>query len=603
MSSIQLLSDDLINKIAAGEVVERPASVVKELIENSLDAGATKIVIEVEDSGKKLIKVADNGLGMGAEDARQCILRHATSKIKDEQDLCAIATLGFRGEALASIAAVSRVSITTKRPGEVEGYTIVVEGGKIIHSTIAGAQAGTSVEVRNLFFNTPARKKFLKTDAVELRHLIDTGTRYALIHPTVSFRLLHDNHELLNAPAVDDLRSNIAFIYGVNLAKEMLEIGHAEQGIAVSGFVAPPYHARNDKSQQSVFVNKRWVRNMDIINTVYDAYHSLLFINKHPVLVLNVTIDPAQVDVNIHPTKAEIKFARREQVYNAILNAVQQALQQHNLIPTLNPAVQQLTLEQKPQSEPVPPQETFYPFEPSTQTVFQVKERSSYPPGQTAEPLSPPAMEMAMEMALEQAAAEPLALPRFPPLRLLGQIHKTFFVAEALDGLFYIDQHAAHERVLYERFMQQYLQQEVQVQQLLRGEVIELSPAEAALVKEHKHALQELGFGLEPFGGNSIVLKTVPLLLGRLQSKEVFYEVLSLLKEGKHKLLQTKEEIVTRMACRAAIMAGDTIAISEMESHLQELAKTKLPFTCPHGRPTLIKVDVNELEKRFRRKG
>lgn len=617
MPRIHLLSEDLINKIAAGEVIERPASVAKELIENALDAEATKITIELEDFGKKVITVTDNGSGMSQEDAQHCILRHATSKITGENDLYALSTLGFRGEALASIAAVSRLSITTKLHGEVEGYTLVVEGGRILHSTPVGAQPGTRVEVRNLFFNTPARKKFLKTDAVELRHIVDAVTRYALINPAVAFRLQHDGHELLNSPAVEDIRGNLAFMYGQQLAKELLEVRYEKEGIAISGFIAPPHHARNDKSQQSIFVNKRWVKNIEVINAVYDAYHSLLFVNKHPVVILNLEIDPLDVDVNIHPTKAEVKFGQREKVYAAVSAALRKTLQQNNLIPELSPAAEQLTLEKEPLPQIELPRKKFlniqpgakYPFEPGSQTLFEVKETSSYPLSKdpvadyTAGDYAPVEEEMNVgEVKVNVESAISRSASRFPPFRLLGQVHKTFFVAETLDGVFYVDQHAAHERVMYERFMQQYKVQQVEVQQLLRGELLEFSPTEKALLQEHYSLLEEMGFSMEHFGGNSYVVKSVPLLLGRLQPGEIVYEILSLFKDGRQKLLETKEEIVTRMACRAAVMAGDTLTSLEMQKILDELATTELPYTCPHGRPTMFKVTVDELEKKFRRK-
>ena len=289
MSKITVLDEQLINKIAAGEVIERPASVVKELMENSLDAKATKIVIEIKDSGKKLIKVSDNGLGMNQEDAEKSILRHATSKIKTADDLFSINTLGFRGEALASIAAVSRFSLTTKQKDQLEAFNLAVEGGQIISSGILAGEEGTLIEIQDLFFNTPARKKFLKSDQVELRHIVDTVIRYALANPEVSFKLLHENHQLLTSPSVKEQQNNIASIYGINLAKELLEINYQSNNINVEGFIAKPYQARNDKSQQVLFVNGRWIKNEDISKAVYDAYHSLLFVNKHPIFILNLT--------------------------------------------------------------------------------------------------------------------------------------------------------------------------------------------------------------------------------------------------------------------------------------------------------------------------
>lgn len=600
MPKIHLLSEDLINKIAAGEVIERPASVVKELIENSLDAKATKIIVEIQDSGKKLIKVSDNGEGMEQEDAERSLLRHATSKIKDENDLFAIQTLGFRGEALASIAAVSHLKIITKLEHQLEGFFIETESGLLVNSGLAAAERGTTIEVKDLFYNTPARKKFLKTDAVELRHIIDVVIQYALINYSITFKLLHEGHELVNSPAVSDMRSRIASIYGLALAREMLMVQYQNDEVKIAGYIAPPHQARNDKSQQQFYVNKRWVRNHDLVSAVYQGYHSTLFLDKHPVVVLQLELDPATIDVNVHPTKAEIKFEQKEKIQQAVMHAVQETLQNHQLIPLINGELkQQLPLypvEKEKKQEPKP--EAVYSFETGSQATFQVQEDS-------------PVLELKEE--IEQAINNPPAFAvekvaeisasvKFPAMKILGQIHKTFFVAETLGGLFYLDQHAVHERITYERFMEQYGEQGVEVQQLLQGDIVECSPAEKVLILEHMQELEELGFSMELFGERTFIIKTIPLIFGRLQPKEIIYEILDLLHEGKHKVLQTREDIITRMACRAAVMAGDMVTIAEMEKYVQELAQTKLPYTCPHGRPTMFKVSVEELEKKFRRR-
>ena len=602
MPFITLLSEDLINKIAAGEVIERPASVVKELLENSLDAGATRIVITIEDFGKKLISLSDNGKGMDADDAQKSILRHATSKIKDDQDLFAITTLGFRGEALASIAAVSNLSLTTKQQGQQEGYYLCVEGGRITESGLAGTVPGTIIEVRDLFFNTPARKKFMKTDAVELRHIIEVVMRYALINPPISFTLRHDGQELLHSPAVPDFRSNVATLYGIQLAKELLEVKYKDDIVTITGFIAKPSDGRNDKNQQVLYVNGRWVRNAEIINAIYEAYHSLLFIDKHPVVVLQLEIDPRKIDVNIHPTKLDVKFDQREKVVQAVFTAVKETLQKNNLIPILSVDLERQVTFGTPVPTPEPARPA-YLFEASTQAVFH--------PAYTAAESSVDAE--SIPVGNETSAAPlPVTVPDYvrateipgtmtlPSLRLLGQIHKTFFVAETDGGLFFLDQHAVHERVLYERFMTQYMDTHIQLQSLLQGEIVEFSPAEAVAIGEHGKTLARFGFMLERFGTHTFIITTVPMLLGRQQPKELVYELLALLQESKPENIQ--EIIITRMACRAAVMAGATVTIPEMESYLQELRRTLFPFTCPHGRPTMFKVTVDELEKKFKRK-
>lgn len=606
MPKINLLSEDLINKIAAGEVIERPASVVKELIENSLDAGATKMSIDIEDSGRRLIRVSDNGEGMDQEDAEHSILRHATSKIKNDQDLFSIHTLGFRGEALASIAAVSHLTLITKPKDKLEGFQIEVEGGNIISSGMIGAGSGTTIEVRDLFFNTPARKKFLKGDAVEMHHIIEVVLRYALLHAQVAIKLVHDGHVLVHSPAVENGRDNIASIYGTTLAKELLEVNFQDDHVQIQGYIAPPHHARNDKNQQVLFVNGRWVKNNDIMNAVYDAYHSTLFLEKHPVVILMLKLDPRSIDVNVHPAKTEVKIEQRDLVYQSVYQAVKETLSKNNLIPILGvEPEEQLTFG----TPPLPvkqKQEAKYAFEASTQAVFQVKEVSPV----LSDPIERNDHAFEIPMVVNgRAEKERVEVPkmieatRFPPFKILGQIHKTFFVAETLGGLFYIDQHAAHERVLYERFMAQYMKKEVQVQRLLQGEIIEFSALEKMMTLKNKELLEKYGFQIEPFGDHAFVIKTIPLLFGRLQPKEIIFDVLHMLEEGKYKIEENKEEIVTRMACRSAVMAGETLTIQEMEKMMDDLARTELPFTCPHGRPTIIKVTAEELEKKFKRKG
>lgn len=631
MPSIKLLDDDLITKIAAGEVIERPASVVKELVENSLDAGATKVIVQVEDSGKKLIRITDNGQGMDEEDARRCILRHATSKISSLDDLFSINTLGFRGEALAAIAAVSQLSIITKQVEKLEGFNLIVGGGLTTNSGIIAAEKGTVIEVRDLFFNTPARKKFLKTDSVELKHIIDIITNYALINSNIYFKLIHDNHTLLDAPALENPRNNVASIYGVALAKDLLEINFQNELVEIKGFIGKPYQARNDKKLQVLFVNKRLVKNNEISKAVYDGFHSLLFHGKHPLFFLELTLNPEQIDVNVHPQKSEIKIEQIAHVCNSVFTAIKETLQKNNLVPvvefdftgsvsgfqkkeakysfdpsqqtTLNPNVDTLnpnveytetkntenknTETKNTKTKNIEMEETAFAF---NGDVFS----------QTATLHELAAKKMAAAIMRAPGAAEPkLSLP---PIRLLGQIHKTFFLAETEGGAFFIDQHAAHERVMYERFMKQFMNNEVKTQSLLQGEVLELSPVERAIVEANLQELKQFGFTLEHFGGNSFTLKTIPSIFNRLQPKEAVRELIGSL-NGKNTILARKEEIITRMACRSAVMAGDVLTNTWMELILADLAQTDHPYTCPHGRPSIIKITIEELEKKFKRTG
>ncbi|MBI2102385.1 DNA mismatch repair endonuclease MutL [Candidatus Woesearchaeota archaeon] len=601
---IHLLTEDVINKIAAGEVIERPASVVKELIENSIDANATRILVEIESSGKERICITDNGEGMSEQDARKSILRHATSKITSADDLFSINTLGFRGEALASIAAVSHFSLLTKPAASLAGFNLIIEGGAIISSGIAAAEQGTVIEVRDIFYNTPARKKFLKTDAVELRHIIDVVTHYALINPHISFRLLHNSHELLKSPSTSEWRSNIASLYGIDLARELLEIQATEEGISLQGFICKPYHARNDKHQQAFFVNTRWIKNHDLVKAVYDGYHSLLFVNRHPLFVLHLQLDPTKIDVNVHPHKSEIRIEQKERICEFIRKTVHDCLQQHQLLPSVNLQMEQQT------SSSVSSKRSTYRFEPSTQTVLHVKEAAaaSYLSDMTPETPVPqfslPPSSSPSFSSTSSSFSYPAPSPStFPELRLLGQIHKTFFVAETHGGVFFIDQHAAHERVMYEQLMAQLNQGNIETQELLKGEILDLTPVEAVLCRDFQTQFEEMGFRVENFGGQSFILKTSPAVFGRQQVRSMFMEILHAIEDNKNKVHELRELIITRMACRAAVMAGEELTSARMEKILAQLRETQLPYTCPHGRPTLLKTTADELEKKFKRKG
>lgn len=622
MSKINILDEDLINKIAAGEVIERPASVVKELIENSLDAQADRIEIEIKDSGKQLIKVSDNGEGMSEEDARKSVLRHATSKIYSLDDLFSIKTLGFRGEALASIAAVSQLSITTKQNEETGGFNLAIEGGSLISSGITASRKGTAIEIQNLFFNTPARKKFLKSDAVELRHIIDVVINYALVNNKVSFKLSHEGHVLVNSPAVEDRRGNIASIFGISLAKELLEVSYSEDGIAVKGFISKPYQARNDKNQQFIFVNGRAVRNNEIAKAVYDAFHSILFANKHPVFILEIALDPEKVDVNVHPQKSEIKFDDRERIFKIILKAIKETLEKNNLIPVLDfEFEQQLTfgISEKGGKK----KEDKYPFENSRQTEIPaenknidkdlMKELEDTEEGENKDKNNDEEESTEIKFGVEDIPLKTNGITaekeytfleggKIPPLKILGQIHKTYFAAETPGGLFLIDQHAVHERVLYEQFMEQFMNKKVEVQALLKGAILEVSPSEKAMLLEYKKELGAFGFSLSEFGENTFVIKTIPTLFGRMPHSEIIYEIVSRLQGGNVLLEEIQEEIIIRMACRAAVMAGEELTINQINSILDDLSMCKKPYTCPHGRPAIIKITVDELEKKFRRK-
>jgi len=620
MSSIKILPQELVNKIAAGEVVERPASVVKELVENALDAGAKSIVVEVEEYGKKLIRVTDNGKGMSVEDARLAIVAHATSKITDEGDLFAISTLGFRGEALASIAAVSKFSLMTRLQDVRMGVRLTVENGNIISEENMGMDCGTIIEVCDLFFNTPARRKFMKSDAVELGHIVDVVSQYALVHDGVRFELCHDGKVLLQKPVFEEGKNTIASVYGVAVAKELIRVDYEEEGVKVHGYVGKPYAARNDKNYQALFVNSRWVKNSEVASAVYEGYHAALFVGKHPIFVLNVTVDPMEVDVNIHPQKFEVKFARRDMVMSVVTKAVGEALGRERLIPEVNVVnEEQLSFGLPHKAWGSGRQE--YAFEASRQEELRVEEEEvTY--GEEADVIDDENFEDSGDVkrthidvkrnqvdendSVEVGKSSEVG-SRVPAMKILGQIHKTFFVAEVKGGMMVLDQHAVHERILYEQFMSELMGGGVEVQELLTGQVVDLSVAQKLVCVDQKDFLEELGFVVSDFSGNTVRLESVPEVFGRVGGKELFLAVIEELAEGrssgKNAVVDLKEKIVTRMACRAAVMAGEEITVRQMERFVSELNLKKNPFTCPHGRPTMMMTSKDELEKKFRRRG
>jgi DNA mismatch repair protein MutL len=574
--TITQLSEEVVNKIAAGEVIERPASVVKELVENALDAGATRIVVDLQRAGKELIKVSDNGCGMSKEDAQLCIMRHATSKIRTANDLFNIRTLGFRGEALSSIAAVSHFVLMTKKKEYVSGVQLVVSGGNVRELKEIGAADGTTIAVHDLFLNTPVRKKFLKSDGHELRQILDIVTKYALLNPKVSLSLQNNGKSVFSSEATGELLSTIASVYGNTIAKELLEVSVVKKGLKITGYLSKPTITRSDKSQQTFFVNGRAVTSPVIDKAFHEAYHSVLFIHRYPTAVLHIEVDPAFVDVNVHPTKKEVKFEQSNVVYRFVYHAVRDVLQKENLIP-----LGEIKSPFNYQSF------SKYSFEPSSQTMLQSASLSA--------PLLVREQELSNDLISESS--------KFPPIKLLGQIHKTFFVAETPGGLLIIDQHIVQERVLYERFMRQYMNNAVKTQAMLEAAVVDFSAADAAVVQEHLDNFEKLGFIIESFGGNSFLVRSVPLIFGKAQPKELLVDLIDQFRSGKRDALSAKvEEIVTRMSCRYSVKAGDSFTLPQMHIWLRELDQCNLAYHCPHGRPIFVKLSVNELEKMFMRK-
>jgi len=586
---IHLLGEHTVNRIAAGEVVERPASVVKELVENSIDADARTIVVEVEQGGKRLVRVVDDGEGMSPADALLSIQRHATSKIRDADDLQSIRTLGFRGEALPSIAAVSRFELVTKHAEHDTGMRLLVENGQVVEAEECAARSGTTITVRDLFYNTPARLKFLKSVATELSHITELMTRFALAFPEISLRLFHNGQEVFASQGSSDPRHALIAVFGREVARELRTIDSTEGYLRITGYVSPPHLTRPTRALQSFFVNRRLVRHRVLSRALDDAYRSLTPEGRHPIAAIFLEVPPHSVDVNVHPTKAEVKFSHEGEVYHAVLNAVRQALLQQGMMPSVLPGLQSGV------DTPTPPAQR-----PTTRTLWQ----PAPPPPQ--EVLHAELMRRAGIDLTDSAETEPVARPYAEMLegfQVLGQLNRTYIIATSLRGLLIIDQHVAHERVLYEKLTVLRQKQPVHVQHLLTPLVFHLDRRTATLLAERLQELHAMGFLLEPFGTDSVVLRGAPAWLGGRNVEAMVRDLLDEISElgVQRRLALTDETLVATAACKMAVKAGDSLSHTEMTHLLQELADTENPYLCPHGRPVILVLSTEELERRFKR--
>jgi DNA mismatch repair protein MutL len=571
---IKILDQELVSRIAAGEVVERPASVVKELVENSLDADASQVSVEIRDGGIGLIRVTDNGSGIPASELELAFKRHATSKIARLDDLYSISSLGFRGEALPSIAAVAEVELVTSAfSGNPAGSYISLKDGVKVDQGRRGRSQGTTVTVRDLFRNVPARLKFLKTPATENGHIANIVTQYALAYPEIRFSLTVDGRTSLKTPGSGRLIDGVIELYGPETAAGMLEIdrkdgdyhgGQTSQKVKVTGMVGSPAVARAGRNYMSYFVNRRWINSRLITRAVEEAYHGFLMQDKHPVAILNISIPPDQVDVNVHPTKTEVKFTDERLVFGAVQKAVRRALVEQSPVPAVEePAIAF--------GKPQPP---------AGWTIW------------TALPSLP------FAAALPESPV-PTPMVSLPALRLLGQIAGTYIVAEGPEGLYIIDQHAAHERIVFEEIRRQTSLKKVEVQGLLEPATLEVSPGQDEALKNRYAELAEYGFSIEPFGGRTYLVRSVPALLKDKDWAAALKELLdSLIVERKG---DWREKLAISIACHGAVRAGKVLSDDEMKELLRQLEKTALPNTCPHGRPTIIRLSSAQLEKDFHR--
>ncbi len=604
---IRVLSDVVAAQIAAGEVVERPASVVKELIENALDAGATSITVEVEDGGRRLIRVSDNGTGIAPDEAALAFHRHATSKLETVEDLSRIVTLGFRGEALASIAAVSRTTMTTRPRESAAGTAVQVESGELRFQRAVGAPVGTVVEVENLFFNTPARLKFLKADSTERRHIAQLVTNYALAYPQVRFRLVQEGREQFHSTGSGSLADVLVETLGLETFRAMLEVQPQPPSrpdlppVEVWGYTSAPSLTRSNRQQIVLFVNGRAIGDQSLTYAVVQAYHTLIPSGRYPLAVVMIRLDPEQVDVNVHPTKAEVRFRSPDAVFAAVQRAVRRAVVEQAPVPSVSSdPYAAADRAWNPPAAPAPRRplvpgeqqlrmqlETFGPGRYTQQRPDVTQFATPEPESDTAIPAGP------------QAPARPRTLP---VLRVVGQVGAMYIVAEGPAGLYLVDQHAAHERILYEQFMAQHAAQQTVSQQTLTGVTVELPPASARLVDEALDVLYELGFEIEPFGTNTYRIRAVPALLADRDPQDVLYGMIEDLEAGATPGAATLEERLVRRVCKAAaIKAGQVLSFDEMQRLLEQLERCEAPRTCPHGRPTMIHISGEELARQFGR--
>ncbi|MBM7650089.1 DNA mismatch repair protein MutL [Bacillus ectoiniformans] len=628
MKYIIQLDDALSNKIAAGEVVERPASVVKELVENSIDAKSTVIEIDVEEAGLESIRIVDNGTGIENEDVLTAFSRHATSKIKDENDLFRIRTLGFRGEALPSIASVSELEMTTST-GEGAGSRIILSGGVVKHHEAAPSRKGTDIKVAGLFFNTPARLKYMKTIHTELGNITDVVNRLALAHPEVAIRLRHNGRELLKTNGNGDVRQVLAAIYGLNIAKKMIPISANSLDFELSGWISLPEITRASRNYMSVMVNGRFIKNYSLAKAVQEGYHTLLPIGRYPIVLLNISMDPILVDVNVHPSKLEVRFSKEPELNELISAAIRQAFKKETLIPDAAPVhkvkekpvfdQQQFSLDHLAQEAGSRESKMTAPVEykPVQSQAQDDSESVSYTPapfthdqkqgyslakedeGEFHEPLYE---EEDNEGNLDKKTDEHVSESRIPPMYPIGQMHGTYIFAQNEKGLYMIDQHAAQERLKYEYFREKVGKVEKELQDLLMPFTLEYSQDECLKISEHLHELEEVGIFLEAFGERAFIVRSHPQWFPRGEEQQVIEEMVEqLLTMKKVDVKKLREEAAIMMSCKASIKANQHLRNDEIERLLDDLRQCDDPFTCPHGRPIIVHYSIYEMEKMFKR--
>lgn len=662
MPQIQVLDQITIDKIAAGEVIERPASIVKELVENSIDAKAASVTVEIQDGGISLIRITDNGSGIEREDIRNAFLRHSTSKIRKVEDLAHIASLGFRGEALSSISAVTRTELITKTKEDTFGTRYVIEGGVEQSLEDAGAPDGTTFLVRQLFYNVPARRKFLKTPMTEAGHVQDLLMRLALSHPEVAFTFINNGQTKMRTSGNGKLKDVIYSIYGREAAANLIELDYSMDGLVMKGYLGKPVITRGNRNFENYFVNGRYVKNAMLSKAIEDAYKDFLMQHKFPFVVIHFQVDGEKIDVNVHPTKMEMRFQRQQDVYNIVYEGVHRTLLEPELIPQveapapkvisqpksespflLKPKTAPRPMEKKPEEKEEPHDEAYFMKKMKERVLSYHQRNSSAEVAKKEQIFRPQAQAERIKDALARAkevekqpqkqAEEQLELIRETPVyetkpvteekaeqlnlfeehllkrekkaeyKLIGQVFETYWLVEFENSLYIIDQHAAHERVLYERTLKEMKNREFTAQYLSPPIILSLSMQEAQVLNENMDRFTRIGFEIEPFGGEEYAVRAIPDNLFGIAKKELLLEMLDDLTDGISTSMTPEliDEKVASMSCKAAVKGNNRLSAQEADALIGELLLLENPYHCPHGRPTIIAMTQRELEKKFKR--
>lgn len=639
MSKIQVLDQVTIDKIAAGEVVERPASVVKELVENAIDAKAAAVTVEVKEGGISFMRIADNGCGIDREDVPGAFLRHSTSKIRNAEDLEHISSLGFRGEALSSIAAVSQVELITKTPEDSFGTRYMISGGKEEGMEDIGAPDGTTFLVRQLFYNVPARRKFLKTAMTEAGHVSDLMTRMALSHPHISFQFINNGQSKLHTSGNGNLRDVIYHIYGREIAANLINVTYEKNGIRITGYIGAPLISRGNRNFETYFINGRYVKSSIIYKAIEDAYKDFTMQHKYPFTVLHIEVVGEDVDVNVHPTKMEVRFHNQQMVYNSIYEAVDQALHEKELIPEVTIDVPKAV--PKAQAKPEPkeqPKEVIQPevnksakvqpekasgerdldyfMEQMKKRVMSYHQQNSsaevkgkseiFKPQVQVDRVKEAAASYRAKQSPEQMTlfdGKLLDKEKRANYKIIGQVFDTYWLVEFDNSLYIIDQHAAHERVLYEKTLREMKTREFTSQMISPPVILNLTMQEAQLLRTYMDQFTRIGFEFEEFGQDSYAVRSVPANLFSIAKKELLMEMIDSLSEEVHRRQSSEllDEIIASMSCKAAVKGNMRLSAQEVDALIGELLKLDNPYHCPHGRPTIISMSKRELEKKFKR--